>query len=381
MIEALLAVLVAALAAPILVRLNRRAAPWLLAAVPPLAATRILLLQAGSSGETLLAAWTWIPELGLDLAFRLDGLSVLLGLLIGWIGGFVVLHSGTYLAGNPRLGQFYLLLLAFLAAMFGLVLADNLFLLFVCWELTSVTSYFLIGFKHGEAYARDAARRALVTTGAGGLALLGGLVLLVLMGERAGLDAQAATRFSTLLEHGAALRADPLYSATLILILLGCLTKSAQFPFHHWLPAAMAGPTPVSALLHSATMVKAGVFLLARLHPALGGTPLWSGTLILAGTVTMVTGATLAVGQRDLKALLADTTVSALGTLVLLLGIGSAQALAAMVVFLTVHALYKSSLFLAVGNVDRQTSSRDLAHLRGLRRAMPITAAAALLAA
>lgn len=381
MLETLSAILLAAVAAPLLVRSSRRAAPWVLAAVAPLSVT-YLGLRAHSAGPTpLTASLTWVPALGADLALRLDSLALLMALLIGWIGGFVTLHAGSYLRGHPQLGRFYFLLLTFLAAMLGLVLADNLLLLFVCWELTSITSYFLIGFKHQEMYARAAAQRALVTTGAGGLALLGGLVLLVMIGERAGLDPGAAATLSTLFEHGAALRADPLYPATLILIFIGCFTKSAQVPFHHWLPQAMAGPTPVSALLHSATMVKAGIYLLARLHPALGGTPLWMAVLTTGGALTMVTGAVLAVGQRDLKALLAYTTVSALGTLTLLLGIGSDQALAAFVVFLTVHALYKSSLFLAIGNVDQQAGSRDLAHLRGLRRAMPVTAAAALLAA
>ncbi len=378
----LLAPLVAALAAPALLRLlGRRVTPWLLAAAPAAAVT-LLGVRFYPGEEPLTLVLPWVPQLGVDLAFRADGLSVVFALLVGWIGGLVTLYAGGYLAGHPRLGRFYLLLLLFIAAMLGLVLADNLLLLFVCWELTSITSFFLIGFKHEAGHARDAARKALLTTGAGGLALLGGLVILVVIAQRAaGLDLAAATTISALLPLGPTLQADPLFPAALLLILAGAATKSAQMPFHYWLPAAMAGPTPVSALLHSATMVKAGVFLLARLLPVLSASPLWSPLVIPLGAVTMIGGALLALGHRDLKAVLAFTTISALGTLVLLLGIASDTAIGAMVVFLTVHALYKATLFMVAGNVDHEVGSRDLAELSGMRRAMPWTATAALLAA
>jgi multicomponent Na+:H+ antiporter subunit A len=378
----LLAPLAAALTAPLLLRLmGRRVAPWLLAAVPAIAVTE-LAMRCNVALEPVRLVLPWAAELGVELAFRADGLSVVFALLVGWIGALVTLYAGGYLRDHPQLGRFYLLLLSFITAMLGLVLADNLFLLFVCWELTSITSFFLIGFKHDAAHARDAARQALLTTGAGGLALLGGLVLLVVAAQRsAGLDLAAAATISTLLPLGPILQGDPLFPAALLMILLGAATKSAQMPFHFWLPAAMAGPTPVSALLHSATMVKAGVFLLARLLPVLGGCGLWSALVIPLGAVTMIGGAVLALMHRDLKAVLAYTTVSALGTLVLLLGIGTPEAVGAMVVFLTVHALYKATLFMVAGNVDHATGSRDLATLSGLRHVMPLTALAALLAA
>ncbi len=381
MLALITAQLAAALAAPFLVKRNRRAAPWLLGAVP-LAAAAGLLVQWFRGGQAdLISRVAWVPQFGADLALRADGLSMLFVALIGLIGGLVVLHAGHYLAGSAQLGRFNALVFVFLAAMFGIALADNVWLLFVCWELTSISSFFLIGFKSDQEYARNAARRALLTTGAGGLALLAGFVVLVAMGRRAGLDTGEAATFSVLLQHGEALRADPHYHLALGLILFGAFTKSAQLPFHHWLPAAMAGPTPVSALLHSATMVKAGVFLLARLHPALGGSEAWLYVLTAVGTLTMVGGALMAIGRTDLKEILAYTTISALGTLFLLLGLGTSQALAAMVVFLTVHALYKASLFLVVANLDARTGSRDLRELGGWRRALPWTAVAALLAA
>lgn len=382
MVLVLAAPLAAALAAPILLRLvGRRVAPWLLAAVPAAVVTD-LAARCHAAPVPLRAAWPWAPDLGVELAFRADGLGIVFALLVGWIGALVVIYAGGYLRDEPHLGRFFSLLLGFLAAMLGLVLADNIYLLFVCWELTSITSFFLIGFKHKTEDARDAARKALLTTGAGGLALLGGLVLLAQAAQRAaGLDVTEAATISILLTRGEVLQSDPLFPVALLLILAGAATKSAQFPFHFWLPAAMAGPTPVSALLHSATMVKAGVFLLARLLPVLGGCALWSALVIPLGAVTMLGGAALALLRRDLKAVLAYTTISALGTLVLLLGIGTPAAVGAMIVFLTVHALYKATLFMVAGNVDHAAGSRDLATLSGLRRAMPWTALAALLAA
>ena len=381
MLNLLLANLAAALAAPLLVRLVRPVAPWVLALVPLVSATAVV--GAGMRAPTgyLVGSWEWLPQLGVEFALRADGLSLLFTALVGLVGSLVVLHAGSYLAGSPLLGRFFFLIFVFITAMFGLVLADNLWLLFVCWELTSITSFFLIGFKSDQEYARDSARRALLTTGAGGLALLAGFVALSVMGRRAGLDPLEATTISKLLPLGDQLIGDPLFPLALVLILLGTLTKSAQMPFHHWLPAAMAGPTPVSALLHSATMVKAGVFLLARLHPALGGSDLWTVILVPVGTVTMVGGALLAVGRTDMKEILAYTTISALGTLVLLAGLGTPAALAAMVVFLTVHALYKSTLFLVAANIDQRTGTRDLNRLGGLGRVMPLTGLAALLAA
>lgn len=377
----LLSHLAAGLAAPLLIGRLRRAAPWLLALVPLISSAALVATGLRHETGVLVQSWSWVPQLGAELSLRADGLSLLFTALIGLVGGLVVLHAGSYLAGNPQLGRFYFLLFLFMAAMFGLVLADNIWLLFACWELTSITSYFLIGFKSEKQYAREAARRALLTTGAGGLALLAGLIGLSLMGVRAGLDSLEAATISSLLEAGPRLTSDPAYPLVLILILAGAFTKSAQMPFHHWLPAAMAGPTPVSALLHSATMVKAGVYLLARLQPALGASDLWTALLVPVGAVTMLGGALLAIARTDLKEILAYTTLSALGTLVLLIGVGSSAALAAMVVFLTVHALYKSALFLVAANVDHRTGTRDLTRLSGLGRIMPWTGFAALLAA
>ena len=381
MLYLLLANLVAGCVAPMLTGRLRGVTPWLLASVPLASAASLVASGLGRTDGVLAQAWSWVPLLGAEFALRADGLSLLFTALVGLVGSLVVLHAGHYLSRSPLLGRFYFLIFLFMTGMFGLVLSDNIWLLFVCWELTSITSYFLIGFKSEQQYARDAARRALLTTGAGGLALLVGLVGLSLMGRRAGLDPLEAATLSSLLELGSRLTADPLYPLTLVLILIGAFTKSAQMPFHHWLPAAMAGPTPVSALLHSATMVKAGVFLLARLQPALGASDLWTAILVPVGTVTMLGGALLAVGRTDLKEILAYTTISALGTLVLLIGLGSPGALAAMVVFLTVHALYKSALFLVAANIDQRTGTRDLTRLGGLRRIMPLTGLAALLAA
>lgn len=354
----------------------------LMLALAPLAS----LLVLGSflpvdPAETATRLYPWVPSLGVDLAFRLDGLSVAFGLLITLIGVVVVLYSGGYMHHETpaALGRFFAYLLAFMGSMLGLVLSDNVFGLFVFWELTSIFSYLLIGFHHEDPLNRKKALKALLVTGGGGLVLLAGLVLLVLMGTQAGLPLREAALLSNLLELE--LASSELYAPTLILIAIGCFTKSAQFPFHFWLPAAMAGPTPVSSFLHSATMVKAGIFLLARLHPAMGGTTLWIVLLTAVGAVTMLVGAAMAITQRDMKYVLAYTTIGVLGTLTMLLGPGTSLTVKAMVVFLVAHALYKATLFQVAGNVDHGTGTRDLLSLGGLRKAMPLTAAAAALAA
>ena len=281
------------------------------------------------------------------------------------IGALIVVYAGGYLAHHEQLGRFYVQLLAFMGAMLGLVVADNVFVFFIFFELTSFTSYLLIGFYHTEEGARRAARKALIVTGGGGLALMAGLILL---GTVTG-----TWEFSQMLDLGATVQGHPYYLAIFVLVCAGTFTKSAQFPFHFWLPAAMVGPTPVSAYLHSATMVKAGVFLLARLHPVLGGTALWTGTLGLVGGFTMLMSAWLALRYTDLKQILAYTTVMVLGLLTMLLGIGTEAAITAMVTFTVVHALYKGGLFMMAGNIDHETGTRDLLELGGLRGAMPWT--------
>lgn len=364
----------AALAAPLLHRRLPRWSGWLCALVP-LSLFSFFGAQGGAvaSGKPVRAAYEWIPSLGVDLSFCLDGLSLLFALLICGIGVLVVVYASAYLHGHRHLGRFYGMILAFMAAMLGTVLAGDLITLFVFWELTGLCSYLLIGFDHGREAARKAALQALLVTGAGGLALLAGFILL---GQAAG-----SMDLAALLVRGDALRGHSLYLPILLLVLAGALTKSAQFPFHFWLPGAMEAPTPVSAYLHSATMVKLGVYLLARLSPVLGGTDAWFWWVTVAGGVTMVAGGILALVRSDLKQILAYSTVSALGTLTLLLGLHTPTAATAAMVFLLVHALYKSALFLAAGAVDHGAGTRDLARLGGLARAMPWVALGAGLAA
>ena len=374
MLVAVLSGFATSLLAPWLYRIARGATGWLIAGLP-----FGLMIYFGSfvaaiaAGEVFVFSYDWAPSLGIRLSFLVDGLSLLFVFLISGIGALIVIYAGSYLAGHPHLGRFYAIILLFMASMLGLVLADNIIALYVFWELTSISSYFLIGFDHNREAARAAALQAVLVTGAGGLALLAGMLLL---GQAGG-----SLEFSTLLENGELVRTDPFYLSIVLLVLAGAFTKSAQVPFHFWLPAAMEAPTPVSAYLHSATMVKAGVYLLARLSPVLGGTELWCYTLSVSGAVTMLAGAYLALRQTDLKRLLAYLTVSALGMLVLFLGVGTAQAMAAAIVFLLAHALYKGALFLVAGIVDHETGTRDINHLGGLRSTMPMTATAAVLAA
>lgn len=363
-----------AIVAPWIHRVARNASGWILA-IFPLALTFYFAGFIGPvvSGRVFSFAYPWTPSLGISLSFYLDGLSLLFALLISGIGALVLVYAGSYQKGHPHLGRLQAYLLMFAASMLGLVLADNVITLFVFWELTSVSSYLLIGFDHERESARRSALQALLVTALGGLALLAGLLLL---GQAGG-----SLELSELLHQRAVIQAHPLYGPILLLILAGAFTKSAQVPFHFWLPAAMEAPTAVSAYLHSATMVKAGVYLLARLLPVLGGTEAWIYTVTIFGTATMLVGAFLAFRQTDLKLILAYSTVSALGTLVLLLGLGTALAVQAAIVYLLAHALYKAALFLVAGAVDHETGTRDVRHLGGLRHCMPVTAAAAALAA
>ncbi|HVR44487.1 MAG TPA: hydrogen gas-evolving membrane-bound hydrogenase subunit E [Thermoanaerobaculia bacterium] len=339
--------------------------PWV-RAVPLIPLALFIAFAARIASVASGAVWTfsapWAPSLGLALTFRLDGLALLFALLITGVGVLITAFATSYLAGDPRLGRFQLFLLLFMGSMLGVTTADNAILLFIFWELTSISSFLLIGFDHQRKEARDAALEALLVTSGGGLALLAGLVML----------GRAGGSFE--ISEIASVSGHPLYMPIVVTVALGCFTKSAQTPFHFWLPSAMEAPTPVSAYLHSATMVKAGVYLLARLAPALGGTATWTLLLGITGGVTMLTGSFLALRARDLKRILAYSTVAALGMLVLLLGVGTREAAVAAVLFLLAHALYKASLFLMAGTIEYDAGSRNVDELGGLGRAMPLAA-------
>lgn len=359
-------------------------APWIqtlfpktagrLFAILPLAISIFFLrhIAGVADGDVLRETHAWVPALDIHLAFYMDGLSILFAIIISGVGIFIVLYSGDYLKGHRQLGRFYAYLLAFMASMLGIVLADNVITLFIFWELTGVTSFFLIGFDHEREAARKAAWQALLVTGFGGLALLAGLLLMSSIGGTADI--------SSLLSSADTIRGHDLYLPIVCLVLLGAFTKSAQFPFHFWLPNAMEAPTPVSAYLHSATMVKAGIYLVARMSPILGDTLPWTCLIGGAGAITALLGAYLATQQVIVKRILAYSTVSALGLMMMLLGIGTEAATQAAMGFLVAHALYKATLFLVAGSLDHETGERNIERLGGLRRAMPITATAAVLA-
>jgi multicomponent K+:H+ antiporter subunit A len=357
--------------------LGRRArhAPAWAAATVTAVALALLSSQAPAvlDGQTLLVHQPWVPAIGLDANFRLDGLALMFGWMITIVGLLVILYAAYYLGPDDPPGRFYALIMLFMAAMLGVVLSDNLLLLVVFWELTSVSSFLLVGYWGHRADARAGARMALAVTGGGGLALLAGVVLL---GQIAG-----TYDLSAMLGQGAVIREDPRYPAALVLILLGCFTKSAQLPFHFWLPEAMAAPTPVSAYLHSATMVKAGVFLLARLYPVLGGSALFELLVAGVGLATMLFAAYVAVFKHDLKGLLAYSTISHLGLITFLIGLDSPLSAVAAVFHILNHATFKAALFMTAGIIDHETGTRDMRRLAGLWRLMPWTATLAMLAA
>jgi len=358
---------------PFLSKLFPNRLGWVLALVPAAIAVWFAgFLPEVMAGGVIVHEMAWIPGLDISLTMMLDGLSLLFALLISIIGTFVFLYASGYLAGHQDLVRFYVVLLSFMASMLGLVLADSLITLFVFWELTSITSYLLIGFNHQDADARKAALQGLIVTVGGGLALLAGMVMLA--------SAAGSYSLQEILTQGDLLANHPLYLPMLLCLLGGAFTKSAQFPFHFWLPNAMAAPTPVSSYLHSATMVKAGVYLLARLHPAIGGTEAWQIILPLFGATTMFVGAFLAIRSTGIKKLLAYSTVMALGTLIMLLGIGTQTAMIAFAAFLLGHSLYKGALFMVAGALDHSTGTKDVTKMGGLRKLMPVTAVAALIA-
>ncbi|BFU94396.1 MAG: monovalent cation/H+ antiporter subunit A [Nitrospira sp.] len=350
------------------------AAAWA-AAVPTIASLALLVGEAPAvlTGERMLVSWPWLPQLGLNLSFRLDALGLFFALLILGIGLLVILYARYYLSPQDRIGRLYALLMLFMTAMLGIVLSENALLLVMCWELTSLSSFLLIGFWTHSPLARQGARMAFAVTGGGGLALLAGALLI---GDIAG-----SFELSAWFTAREAIRDHPRFNIALALILLGAFTKSAQFPFHFWLPAAMAAPTPVSAYLHSATMVKAGVFLLARLYPLLGGNFVFEYTTTGIGLVTMVFGAYVAMFRHDLKGLLAYSTISHLGLIMFLMGLDTPSSSVAAVFHIGNHATFKASLFMAAGIVDHECGTRDMRRLGGLWRSMPQTAALAIAAA
>ncbi len=352
---------------------SRAVAAWVAGAAPLLG-----LLVLAWLTPSVLQGWVvrgehaWIPQAGLDLVLRMDGLAWMFAGMVLAIGALVVLYAHYYLSPRDSAVRFFSYLLLFMGSMLGVVLAGNLLLLLVFWELTSISSFLLIGFWTHRQDAREGARMALAITGAGGLALLGGVLLIGRIVGSYDLD--------TVLASGELIRSSALYPWVLGLVLAGVFTKSAQFPLHFWLPHAMAAPTPVSAYLHSATMVKAGVFLLARLHPVLSGTDEFFYIVTGVGAATLLLGAWFAIFQHDLTGLLAYSTISHLGLITLLFGLSTPMAVVAGVFHILNHATFKASLFMAAGIIDHETGTRDIRRLGGLRRLMPMTSALAVIA-
>ena len=346
-----------------------------LTALAPLTALGITLYHAPAvlAGETIRYSLAWIPSIGLDLSLRLDGLSLLFMFMILGIGLLVILYTRYYLSANDSMAKLYSYLMLFMTAMLGIVMSNNVIQLWLFWELTSISSFLLISFWWHKSEARKGARMALAVTGAGGLALLAGLMLLG--------DIVGSYDLDVILASKAIIQSHDLYEVALVLVLLGAFTKSAQFPFHFWLPHAMAAPTPVSAYLHSATMVKAGIFLLARFHPALAGTDTWFLLVGLTGLATLLFGAYIALFKHDLKGLLAYSTISHLGLITLLLGLDTELATVAAIFHIINHATFKASLFMAVGIIDHETGTRDMRKLNGMWRYLPYTATLAMVAA
>jgi multicomponent Na+:H+ antiporter subunit A len=369
----ILIILGAGFIAPFLERWLKGKIGWVLSVLPLASFIYYLLLSPViGSGGTIYQEAAWVPALGINFSFYLDGLSLLFLLLVTGIGTLILIYSGYYMQKYEHKDRFYMYLMVFMAAMMGLVLTGNLITLFLFWELTSISSFMLIGFFHEKEESRFASLQALLITTFGGLALITGIVLIN--------SVTGSFELTYLLNNPEMLRSSPMYMAILLLIAAGAFTKSAQFPFHFWLPGAMAGPSPVSAFLHSATMVKAGVYLLMRLSPVLGGTPEWKMLLTVVGVTTMFVGAYFSLTQTDLKKILAYTTVSALGTLVLMVGIDTVPSIKAAIIFLVVHSLYKGSLFMVAGSIDKTTGTRDLNLLGGLSKKMPYTTVVALVA-
>ncbi|WP_417207724.1 monovalent cation/H+ antiporter subunit A [Antarctobacter sp.] len=363
-----------ALVPGVMIRAGRTATATFTAVPTVLALVMLGVLAPGvMNGTVYTFSIPWLPQLGLEAAFFLDGLGLMFACMILGVGLLITLYARYYLSGEDPVGQFYTYLLLFQGAMLGIVISDNILLLLIFWELTSLSSFLLIGYWKHLPEGRQGARMALTVTGAGGLAMIGGMLIL---GDIAG-----SYNLTDILAAGDLIKASDWYTPAVILILLGAFTKSAQFPFHFWLPHAMAAPTPVSAYLHSATMVKAGVFLMARMWPALSGTELWFYAVATTGLVTMVIAAVIALFKDDLKGLLAFSTVSHLGLLTMLLGFGTEAAAIAAVFHILNHLTFKAALFMTAGIIDHEAHTRDIKRLGGLGKLMPITAVIGVIAA
>lgn len=374
MIQIIFIGFLAAIIAPLIHKIVPKYSGFILSLVPIYIFAHLLsFVNPISNGEAIVLQYTWFPSLNVNIGFLIDGLSLSFALIVSGVGAIIVLYASSYLKGHIKLSKFYAYLLFFMTAMLGVVLSDNIFSLFIFWELTSISSYLLIGFNHETERSRYASLQALLVTGGGGLAMLAGLIILGYVG--------GSYSITELLNSSELITSHYLYLPIIILVLLGAFTKSAQWPFHFWLPNAMEAPTPVSAYLHSATMVKAGVFLIARLNPVLSGPEVWHITLMSFGAITMLMSAAMAIGQNDLKRILAYTTVSALGIMVFLLGMGGKYATTAAITFLIVHSLYKGGLFLVAGAIDHETGTRDIRYLSGLRKYLPFITIGAVLAA
>jgi multicomponent Na+:H+ antiporter subunit A len=364
---------IASAAAPFLYKPLKKYFGWIAASFPLyLFISFLSMYREVADGNIIKESVEWIPSLGINFTFLLDGLSLTFVLIITLIGVVVFLYAGAYMKDYEHTDRFFVYIGIFMTSMVGLVLSDNMITLFVFWELTSISSYLLIGFNHHKETSRKLALQALLVTAGGGLALMAGFILLS--------QISGSLEISSLYDLNESIRNAPTYTAIVILVLLGAFTKSAQFPFHFWLPNAMEAPTPVSAYLHSATMVKAGIYLIARMNHSLGGTELWQDTILIIGAITMLIAAILSFNQTDLKKLLAYSTLSVLGTLTMLLGIGSNLAIKAFFIYLVAHSLYKGTLFLVAGTLDHETGTRDVSKLGGLRKLMPVTMVTAALA-
>ncbi len=371
MILSIICILIGALLAPLINKYLRNWTGIILSIIPLALFIYFISLIKNVKNGQVIYSYPWVPTLNINISFFLDGLSLLFILIIVGIGFFVLIYSNKYMMKEKLNGRYYSYMLLFMGSMLGLVAADNLILLFVFWELTSVSSFLLINLNHHQEKSREAGLQALLITTLGGLTLMASFVLI---GSAAG-----SYELSEILKNGD-ITSNRFYIPIVIMLLLGAFTKSAQFPFHFWLPSAMAAPTPVSAYLHSASMVNAGIYLIARTNPFLGNSHFWQITVIVFGLTTMFIGAYFSLAQKDLKRILAYTTISALGILVLLIGIGTTLAVKAALLYLVVHALYKATLFMVTGIIDKKTGTRDIYQLGNLWKKMPLTLGSAILA-